>query len=51
MPIDYDIIEDKKIVVAKGSGVVTGADVISHLDSLATDARYAAPMKKIIYYR
>ena len=32
MPIDYDIIEDKKIVVAKGSGVVTGADVISHLD-------------------
>lgn len=51
MPIDYDIIEDKQIVVAKGSGVVTGADVISHLDSLAADARYTAPMKKIIDYR
>ena len=51
MPIDYDIIEDKKIVVAKGSGVVTGTDVIIHLDSLAADARYAAPMKKIIDYR
>jgi hypothetical protein len=51
MPIDYDIIEDKKIVVAKGSGVVTGAEVISHLDSLVADARYAAPMKKIIDYR
>ena len=51
MPIDYDIIEDNKIVVAKGSGVVTGADVIIHLDSLAADARYAAPMKKIIDYR
>ena len=38
-------------MVAKGSGVVTGIDVINHLDSLAADARYAAPMKKIIDYR
>ena len=51
MPIEYDIIEDKQIVVAKGSGVVTGIDVINHLDKLAADTRYIAPMKKIIDYR
>ena len=51
MPVEYDIIEDKQIVVAMGSGVVTGIDVINHLDKLATDTRYIAPMKKIIDYR
>jgi hypothetical protein len=51
MPIEYDIIEEKQLVVAKGSGVVTGIDVISHLDRLAADDRYVAPMKKIIDYR
>ena len=51
MPIDFDILEDKKIVVAKGSGEVTGEDVLNHLDMLASDARYSAPMKKIIDYR
>ena len=51
MPIEYDIIEDKRLVLAKGSGVITASDVIEHLDSLAADNRYTAPMKKLIDYR
>ncbi len=51
MPIEYDIIKDKQLVIAKGSGVVTGIDVIRHLDQLAADDRYTTPMKKIIDYR
>ena len=43
--------EDKKLILAKGSGVVTGNDVIEHLNSLAADNRYRAPMKKLIDYR
>ena len=51
MPIEYDIIIDKKLVLAKGSGVITGIDVIRHLDALAADDRYKAPMKKLVDYR
>lgn len=51
MPIDYQIIESKKLVVTKGSGEVTGDDVLRHLDQLAADQRYAAPMKKFVDYR
>ena len=51
MPIEYDIITDKKLVLAKGSGVITGSDVIRHLDALAADDRYKAPMKKLVDYR
>ena len=51
MPIEFNIIEDQKLVVAKGSGVITGIDVIKHLDSLAADDRYQSPMKKIVDYR
>lgn len=50
MAIEYEIIEDKRLVIAKGSGVVTGNDVISHLETLAADERYVAPMKKIVDY-
>ena len=50
MPIEYDIIEDKRLVLAKGSGVVTATDVIRHLDSLAADDRYTSPMKKLVDY-
>jgi hypothetical protein len=50
MAIEYEIIEDKRLVVAKGSGVVTGDDAISHLDTLAADERYVAPMKKLVDY-
>ena len=51
MSIAYDIIMDKKLVLAKGSGVITGSDVIRHLDALAADDRYKAPMKKLVDYR
>ena len=50
MAIEYEIIEGKRLVVAKGSGVVTGDDVIRHLDTLAADERYVAPMKKLVDY-
>ena len=42
---------DKKLVLAKGSGVITAIDVIRHLDALAADDRYKAPMKKLVDYR
>lgn len=51
MSIEYDIIVDKKLVRAKGSGVITGTDVLRHLDALALDDRYKAPMKKLVDYR
>ncbi len=51
MPIEYNIIPDKKLVLAKGSGVITGTDVLRHLDALALDDRYKAPMKKLVDYR
>jgi len=51
MPIAYDIIMEKQLVLAKGSGVITGVDVIGHLDALALDDRYKAPMKKLVDYR
>jgi len=51
MPIEYDIIMDYKLILAKGSGVITGIDVIRHLDALAADNRYKAPMKKLVDYR
>jgi hypothetical protein len=51
MSIEYDIIMDKKLVLAKGTGVITGIDVIAHLDALAADNRYRAPMKKLVDYR
>jgi len=51
MSIEYDIIMDKKLVLARGSGVITGIDVIRHLDALAVDDRYKAPMKKLVDYR
>ena len=51
MPIEYDIIASKRLVLAKGTGVITGADILSHLETLANDSRYVSPMKKFIDYR
>jgi len=51
MYIEYDIIMDERLVLAIGSGVITGIDVIRHLDALAVDGRYKAPMKKLVDYR
>jgi hypothetical protein len=51
MPIDYEIIEDKKLFLAKGIGTISGNDVIRHLEELSEDDKYVAPMKKLIDYR
>jgi hypothetical protein len=51
MPIKDEIMESEKLVVATGSDEVTGHDVLQHLDQLATDKRYFAPMKKLVDYR
>ena len=51
MPIDYEIIEDKKLVLAKGIVAIYGNDVIRHLEELSKDDKYIAPMKKLIDYR
>ena len=51
MPIEYDIIEEKKLILAKGHDVVTANDVINHFYSLSADKRYKAPMKKLVDYR
>ena len=48
MPIKYEIIEEQKLILATGSGIVTADDVISHLDSLAAENKYIAPMKKLV---
>jgi len=37
--------------MAKGSGVIDANDVIEHLDILAADNGYNAPMKKLVDYR
>jgi len=51
MPIKYDIIKGKNIIMAVGCGVVTAEDIISHLESLAKNDSYISPMKKIVDYR
>ena len=51
MPIQYTIIESKKLVYAVGSGVLTLPDLLRHIEELAADPRYKAPMKKIVDYR
>ena len=51
MSLEYDIITEEKLVLAKGSGVITGTDVMEHLAALAIDERYRAPMKKLVDYR
>ncbi|MFC1884963.1 hypothetical protein ACFL2O_09345 [Thermodesulfobacteriota bacterium] len=51
MAIEYEIIEDKRLVIVKGSGVVTVNDILMHLDSLGSDTKYIAPMKKLVDHR
>ena len=51
MPIEYTIINRKKLVFAKGSGIITGSEVLTHLDKLSKDKQYIAPMKKLVDYR
>jgi hypothetical protein len=35
MTIEHEIIEEKQLVLVKGSGVITGKDVIRYLEELA----------------
>jgi hypothetical protein len=51
MAIEYKIIADKKLILAKGIGTVKGNDVLSHLEKLAADENYISPMKKLVDYR
>ena len=51
MPINYKINKEQRLISAVGSGVITAKDVIDHLESLASDEKYIAPMKKIVDYR
>ncbi len=51
MSIEYDIIMDKKLVLAKGCGVINGINVMEHLAALAMDYKYKSPMKKLVDYR
>jgi hypothetical protein len=51
MPIAYDIVEDQQLVIAKGSGVIVAGEILSHMNTLAADKRYVAPMKKLVDYR
>ena len=51
MPVKYDIIAEKNLIIVVGSGVVTANDIISHLDRLAENNSYTAPMKKLVDYR
>lgn len=50
MPIDYDIEEEQKLVIAKGTGIVVAQEILAHMGMLAADERYVAPMKKLIDY-
>ena len=51
MPIKYKIFPDKKIVYALGTGEITFNDLLLHIEELAKDPNYKAPMKKIVGYR
>lgn len=51
MSIEYEINEKKRLVLAKGSGLIKGTDVLKHLDTLAKDDKYISPMKKLVDYR
>lgn len=51
MPITYDIEQSTRLVIATGSGKLSGKDVLEHIRDLANDERYIPPMKKIIDYR
>jgi len=51
MPIKYKILKNKKLVYSVGENSVTLEDLLHHLEELATDQHYTAPMKKLVDYR
>lgn len=51
MPLKYRIIEDRKLVYVTGEGDITFPELMSHIEELARDPGYKAPMKKLVDYR
>jgi len=51
MAIEYKIVADKKLILARGVATVKGSDVLKHLEELAADKNYVSPMKKLVDYR
>jgi hypothetical protein len=51
MPLEYKIIESKKLLYVKGVGAVSFSELMNHVDELSQDPKYKAPMKKLVDYR
>lgn len=51
MPIKYKIFIDKKLVYSVAENTVTLDDLLHHLEELADDPDYTAPMKKLVDFR
>jgi hypothetical protein len=51
MALKYKIIKSKKTVYVFGSGDITFSELMHHIDELAQDQDYKAPMKKLVDYR
>jgi len=48
MPVDYKIIESRKLVYARLIGTVDASDLEQHFKDLSQDDRYISPMKKLV---
>ncbi len=51
MALKYKILKNIKTVYVIGDGVITFSELMEHLDKLAHDPDYEAPMKKLVDYR
>jgi hypothetical protein len=51
MPFNYRIFDDIKLVYVKGEGNITFDDLMHHINELASDPHYVAPMKKLVDLR
>ena len=51
MPLEYKIIESKKLLYVKGTGTVAFSELMNHIDELRQDPKYKAPMRKLVDYR
>jgi len=50
MPLEYKIIESKKLLYVKGVGAVSFSELMNHVDELSQDPKYKASMKKLVDY-
>lgn len=51
MALKYKIINSIKTVYVIGQGVITFTELVDHINKLAHDQDYNAPMKKLVDYR